>query len=260
MSGPVRSVFAMEIDMPFEERDDYYRNTAWQFAKDARRIRRGGELADELARVLKPSGVRYATVSLLTGAEKFVEGVFGHLHHEWARVYMEKGYAQHDPVFNNMLLFKREGMWTDILAGKPMSDEGAAVMAEAKKFGVCEGWSKMFRVEPGEWLLVTLQGAEVDHSEDAQLFYHSVGQTYATRGIELVDLKSDYGEPMSNPLTTTQTKVIRLIAMDFRINDIASIMDVRPNTVEQHQKAIRDRLGVTTNNGAVAIAQQRGII
>jgi DNA-binding CsgD family transcriptional regulator len=61
-------------------------------------------------------------------------------------------------------------------------------------------------------------------------------------------------------LTARETAIIVLMAAGHSTPEIADLLDLRPRTVENHKRHIYEKLGVGTQNGAVAKAITHGLL
>ncbi|HEX5404250.1 MAG TPA: LuxR C-terminal-related transcriptional regulator [Pseudonocardiaceae bacterium] len=64
----------------------------------------------------------------------------------------------------------------------------------------------------------------------------------------------------STRLTARETAIIVLMAGGHTTPEIADLLDLRTRTVENHKRHIYEKLGVGTQNGAVAEAVRRGLL
>jgi DNA-binding NarL/FixJ family response regulator len=64
----------------------------------------------------------------------------------------------------------------------------------------------------------------------------------------------------STSLTARETAIVVLMAGGHTTPDIAALLDLRHRTVENHKRHIYEKLGVGTQNGAVAEATNRGLL
>jgi non-specific serine/threonine protein kinase len=72
-------------------------------------------------------------------------------------------------------------------------------------------------------------------------------------------------QPVSRPadqnrLTTREREVLQLVAQGRSSKEIARQLSLSPSTINQHVKAIFNKLGVDTRAQAVAVAAQRGLL
>jgi DNA-binding CsgD family transcriptional regulator len=61
-------------------------------------------------------------------------------------------------------------------------------------------------------------------------------------------------------LTARETAIVVLMAGGHTTPDIAALLDLHHRTVENHKRHIYEKLGVGTQNGAVAEATSRGLL
>jgi len=61
-------------------------------------------------------------------------------------------------------------------------------------------------------------------------------------------------------LTARETAIIVLMAGGHTTPEISGLLDLRTRTVENHKRHIYEKLGVGTQNGAVAEAVRRGLL
>lgn len=64
----------------------------------------------------------------------------------------------------------------------------------------------------------------------------------------------------STSLTARETAIVVLMAGGHTTPDIAALLDLHHRTVENHKRNIYEKLGVGTQNGAVAEAMSRGLL
>ena len=73
------------------------------------------------------------------------------------------------------------------------------------------------------------------------------------------DVSSDPKPQLVNPLTTTETNVLRLLRSDLTTREIAKVLHVSVNTVKSHQKRLHQKLGAHSRTEAVERASALGL-
>jgi DNA-binding NarL/FixJ family response regulator len=64
----------------------------------------------------------------------------------------------------------------------------------------------------------------------------------------------------ASPLMEREVEVLRLVAQGLSSKEIGRQLSLSPSTVNQHVRAIFNKLGVDTRAQAVAVAAQRGLL
>jgi DNA-binding CsgD family transcriptional regulator len=64
----------------------------------------------------------------------------------------------------------------------------------------------------------------------------------------------------ASPLTKRETQILRLIAKDLSLKEIAASLGIARKTVDYHRKALKAKLGVKGSAGMVRYAIRAGLI
>lgn len=65
---------------------------------------------------------------------------------------------------------------------------------------------------------------------------------------------------MENTISTREFEVLRLIAFENTIDEIASLLYISPHTVISHRKNIMSKLNVTNTAGMIRRAFEKGLL
>ena len=84
----------------------------------------------------------------------------------------------------------------------------------------------------------------------------AAGQTLVSKAIER-DIALNR---LAHDLTARQIEVLTLAARGFTNQDMASVLEISPNSVKDHLKLIYQRLGASSRSEAVATALHEGLI
>jgi LuxR family maltose regulon positive regulatory protein len=87
--------------------------------------------------------------------------------------------------------------------------------------------------------------------DDSALLLHATA-------IEALAAETGHGAPPAVALSKREAMVLHYLGTDLSMQEIANQLDISPNTLKTHTKAIYRKLGITGRAAAVRIARQRG--
>ncbi|MEO1110290.1 MAG: LuxR C-terminal-related transcriptional regulator [Pseudomonadota bacterium] len=162
---------------------------------------------------------------------------------EWQTEYIEKSYVSKDPIvlsaLSSISMTKR---WSEIRLPDPWK-----VFQASAKYGLIYGVS-LSRTKGFKKSLLT--AARYDREfEDSEL--QSISDWFDS----FVDLASEAVE-----LTEKEVEVVRLLAMDMGVNEIAGELDLTPAAVKARLKSARKRVGCRTNFSLIHKASRASLL
>ena len=233
----------------------------WDFLRNAGGCSSIDELDARFHNLLTPHGVTSSGVAVINRPHQMIQDGFGLIHEEWSQIYMSHNYLPFDPIFRSAAYRGTSGYWKNHLDGMIVSTKGDQVMADARTFGICDGYTKfMSSSDSGGVFLLCLQGELLDDSPEAELMIETASQRYINIALALLS------RPLTevvNPdilLTKQQRKVIELLSQGFSQKEVAVKLGISPRTVEKHVKDLKERLGAQNGWEAMRIAYEYGLI
>jgi LuxR family maltose regulon positive regulatory protein len=152
-------------------------------------------------------------------------------------------------------LFEIQALLLEAIARDALRDPGAASRALERALGLAEpdGLLAMFLVHPAPDLLERQLRLRTTHASlISEILNLLAGRTPAAT--------SDDVEPLREPLTETELRVLRYLPTNLRGPEIASELFVSLNTIRAHLRNIYAKLGVHSRADAVKRARELGLL
>lgn len=186
-----------------------------------------------------------------------VDVTFGVNHQAWEQHYQSRGYACHDAVLREMLRTGEPVFWSDLPARREVPEKGARIIAEAREFGLNDGFGVPIFHLDGSVSTVLLMGQHVDAADpDVRASAHLLSLYYGSISRRLRRAEQN---PPRIRLTQRQLECLRWVRHGKSSTDIGEILGLSSHTVDEHLAGACHHLGVRTRCQAVAEAAALGI-
>lgn len=177
----------------------------------------------------------------------------------WIARYQAQRYAENDPVAAACRTVARGFLWSELPSLIALTDHQAAIMNEARRFGLGEGYTVPIHV-PGERLgscsWVARVGTGIAPDIQPELAYG--GGVAFERARQL--LREDDAPATTAPLTPRQRDCVVQVARGKSDWEAAAILGLSPDTVHQHIEEAKRRFKAPTRLQLVIQALARGAI
>lgn len=178
---------------------------------------------------------------------------------DWQKIYVTRQLGVLDPVVKSAQAIRRPFNWDQNTVPVPMSQSQAAFMEEAAGGGIASGVTIPIPAGYRHTVTLTLASSygstalsdkELSFLRDAAISLHG---HIRGRLRHLLD-GPDYR------LTPGECRVLNWVRHGFPAIEIASILDVKYDSVQFHLRSIRRKLGAMNIQQAVGIATSHGLI
>lgn len=172
---------------------------------------------------------------------------------EWSIRYESEGHFLHDPCAARSRLTAEPFLWDQLPTGD-LTPRSRLVMDEAAEFGLKDGICVPIHVPLAGPAVVTAASDRVEVPPDAMPLIETLC-VHIFRKVGGLESKLDDDE--CSPLTPRERELLQWSAHGKTTDDISCILGVTTNTVESHQRNIRDKLGAINVTHAVVKAARR---
>ena len=178
----------------------------------------------------------------------------------YAEAYIEKRWAEIDPVLAATLRAPRPFLWGDVCPPDTLSQDQIRFLNDCRDMQVHSGI--VFPMHgPGnrlEVLSISRRTNEPPNRERLKYLHAVSVQTWA-RFLELSEASSFPGFDMIH-LTPRESEVLNWCKHGKSYSDVGDILSISPKTVEFHVGNAMNKLGACNKVSAVVIAIQQGLI
>jgi LuxR family maltose regulon positive regulatory protein len=140
--------------------------------------------------------------------------------------------------------------------GQGRRDESLDVLQDAVDLAEPGGWIRPF-VEPGTAMVPLLQ--QLLERNPAAAHARRILAAFPTQPLSSTGVQSSPAA-LSEPLTWRQEQVLNLLADRLRNKEISARLNISPQTVKAHLRAIYEKLGARTRREAVEKSRELGIV
>jgi LuxR family transcriptional regulator, quorum-sensing system regulator BjaR1 len=171
---------------------------------------------------------------------------------EWFARYESEGHFPNDPCAARSRLTAEPFLWHQLPIGS-LTPRGRLVMDEAAEFGMKDGICVPIHVPLAGPAVVTAGGDYVEVAPGAMPLIETLC-VHLFRKVS-VECKSDNDEGL--PLTPRERELLQWSAQGKTTEDISCILGITANTIESHQRNIRNKLDAVNVLHAVVKALRR---
>ena len=175
---------------------------------------------------------------------------------EWFIRYESEGHFLYDPCAARSRLTAEPFFWHQLRAGG-LTSRGRLVMDEAAEFGMRDGICVPIHVPLAGPAVVTAASDRLEVPPGAMPLLETLC-VHLFRRVGGLDNNSDDAE--SSPLTPRERELLQWSAQGKSTDDVSCILGVTTNTVESHQRNIRDKLDAINVSHAIVKALRRNEI
>ncbi len=172
---------------------------------------------------------------------------------EWFTRYDSEGHFLYDPCAARSRLTAEPFLWHELRTGG-LTTRGRLVMDEATEFGMRDGICVPIHVPLAGPAVVTVASDRIEVPPGTMPLIEALC-VHLFRKVSGLESKSDSEE--STPLTARERELLQWSAQGKTADDISCILGVTTNTVESHQRNIRDKLDAVNVAHAVVKALRR---
>ncbi|QEE42564.1 MULTISPECIES: autoinducer binding domain-containing protein [unclassified Methylobacterium] len=173
---------------------------------------------------------------------------------EWARRYVTRGYALHDPTVRRLCTSAVPFEWNAVQAETPV---GGRVMDEATEFGIRAGLTIPFVTLDGEPGGISFSGAAIE-IEAADRIAVNLVATYAVGQLLLMNSRPSASEPVR--LSPRERETLQWAAEGKTDAEIGMVMGITASGVDYHLRSARTKLDTVNKAHTVAQALRAGLI
>ena len=152
-------------------------------------------------------------------------------------------------------LFEIQALLLEAIARDALHDSGAASRALERALDLAEpdGLLAMFLLYPTPGLLERQARLQTAHASlISEILNLQAGQT--------PDLRPEDVEPLREPLSESELRVLRYLPTNLRAPEIAAELFVSLNTIRTHMRHVYTKLGVHSRGDAVERARALGLL
>ncbi len=171
---------------------------------------------------------------------------------EWFARYESEGHFHYDPCAARSRLTAEPFLWHQLPIGS-LTPRGRLVMDEAAEFGMKDGICVPIHVPLAGPALVTAGSDRVEVPPGAMPLI----ETLCVHLFRKVSMESKSDNDEGSPLTPRERELLQWSAQGKTTEDISCILGITTNTVESHQRNIRDKLDAINVAHAIVKALRR---
>lgn len=171
---------------------------------------------------------------------------------DWFARYKSAGHFFYDPCAAHCRLAAQPFLWHQLPRGG-LTPRGRLVMDEAAEFGMKDGICVPIHVPLAGPAVVTAGSDRVEVPPSAMPLIEAV----CVHMFRKVGLKSKSDNEEGSPLTPRERELLQWSAQGKTTDDISSILGISTNTVESHQRNIREKLDAINVAHAIVKALRR---
>lgn len=214
-------------------------------------------LAYEVDCGLNRFGFEHFVITLYPSAGQSIEDaiLLSRLPDGWTRLYAERSYIDHDPVFRHCQVASNAFTWTDAIRHEVRDLASRNVMTEARRYGMIDGICLPVQGASGLEGCASLSGRAPDLSHRVRPVVHFIAVHAYLRTRQVVRRNRD-----PRLLTPREREVLTWAARGFSAGRTAGILGISERTVTAHIVSACEKLHAANKTAAVAQAVHRGHI
>ena len=219
------------------------------------------DLADTARTAFGPLG---ATVWVSIDVETAPDGPairvrFGQTRPDWQRHYAQHGHARRDPVLKHVLSSTRGLFWSELTrAGRPLDPDEDEVMADARTFGLVEGFAAPIHRPGGATSAVLVSGPELDTRDPRQR--QAIQILSFAFGVAAQRLQDESVPQALVRLSRRELQAVYLLHHGRSDKEIAQACRISPATAKQYVRSSQIKLGARNRTDAAARAVHLGLL
>jgi len=175
---------------------------------------------------------------------------------EWFARYDERNYVTHDPVARRIVRSTDPFVWSQSGRGRTETSLSKTIMAEARDFGMHDGFSVPIYGYDGYQACVTMSAdRSVDLSSEEQNAIYLISLVAYSKAKEVVTSSSGEKDQDDDPsLTDREREILGWISVGKTNWEVSRILSISEKTVEKHVGSIASKVGAMNRTHAVAEA------
>jgi DNA-binding CsgD family transcriptional regulator len=218
------------------------------------------ELGEMMAQTCQPMGFQYFALSHHPQSWHRRDSDL-HLHNypaEWARCYDRRRLALSDPIHRASHVHAAGFRWDDVPAIIPVTERDRAMLAEARAFGIADGFTVPTNVPGEQYGSVTFATHDGDSFPDAMLLFAEALGHLAFQTARVIDGQRPALKKAC--VTDRQLEIVILIGRDKTDGEMAQILGVKEDTITKHVRNICERFDATKRTSVPLRAVFAGLI
>lgn len=176
----------------------------------------------------------------------------------WFERYVSEDYVQVDPIARRLQEAGDPFVWSEVTAGRSLTDVERQVMGEAADIGMVDGLCVPLYDLEGHRSVLSMAGRAIDLSAADKGVLHLVGMYAQNRIREMVQ---GHGPAPARPaLSPRERECLQWTAAGKTSWEIATILNLSQNTADGYIASATRKLGASNRTQAVAEGIRRGLI
>jgi LuxR family quorum sensing-dependent transcriptional regulator len=178
----------------------------------------------------------------------------------WFERYVQQNYVHVDPVIYRTKMSSEAFVWSEALAGKPVSRAAKRVMNEATEFGMFDGYSVPLHSVGGFQAIVTFGARKVELSAEQRGALHIISIYAHNRLRSFLDDGSERNAAAVAKVTPREREVILWCAAGKTNWEIGQILGISEKTVQHEIASASRKLNSVNRAQLIAESIRLGII
>ena len=178
----------------------------------------------------------------------------------WFERYVQQNYVHVDPVIHRTKMSDEAFVWSEALAGKPISRASQRVMNEATEFGMMDGYSVPLHSVGGFQAIVTFGARKVDLSNEQRGALHIISIYAHNRLRNFLAEATDRRAAAAVKVTPREREVILWCSGGKTNWEIGQILGISEKTVQHEIASASRKLNSVNRAQLIAESIRLGII
>lgn len=178
----------------------------------------------------------------------------------WFERYVQENYVHDDPVIYRTKMSNEAFVWSEALAGKPVSRPAKRVMNEATEFGMLDGYSVPLHSVGGFQAIVTYGARKVDLSHEQRGALHIISIYAHNRLRAFMTETGDRSAAMAAKVSAREREVILWCSAGKTNWEIGQILGTSEKTVQHEIASACRKLNCVNRAQLIAESIRLGLI
>lgn len=178
----------------------------------------------------------------------------------WFERYVQENYVHVDPVIYRTKMSNEAFVWSEALAGKPVSRSAKRVMNEATEFGMMDGYSVPLHSVGGFQAIVTYGARKVDLSHEQRGALHIISIYAHNRLRAFMTENGDRSAEAAAKVSPREREVILWCSAGKTNWEIGQILGISEKTVQHEIASASRKLNCVNRAQLIAESIRLGLI
>ncbi len=178
----------------------------------------------------------------------------------WFERYVQENYVHVDPVIYRTKMSNEAFVWSEALAGKPVSRAAKRVMNEATEFGMMDGYSVPLHSVGGFQAIVTYGARKVDLSHEQRGALHIISIYAHNRLRAFMTENGDRSAEAAAKVSPREREVILWCSAGKTNWEIGQILGISEKTVQHEIASASRKLNCVNRAQLIAESIRLGLI